>query len=135
MTEAYKLAYAQVEKIVNFLPEAQKDKIPNKILDFLDYNKDDTVVVKNDIPLTDQDITEEAKAIIANIYRDYLATDYEKERIMAKQDGDLHRLYDIQDIFNKRKSINPKEENDLVEYKETKFKAFIRKLKKLLRIN
>ena len=61
----------------------------------------------------EQDILEETKAIFANIFRDYWATPYQKERIEAKEKYDRQKLeeekmkkYNPEDIFKKKQQIN-----------------------------
>lgn len=131
MTEVYKVAYAEAEKIISLLPKSQKSKIPNKILEFLASNRDENIKIDTITPLVNQDISNEAKAIIANIYRDYLATDYERQRIVKKQEADIAEEYNIEKVFNKRKA--EKTENvvntEMIEYKE----SFVTKIMKKVR--
>lgn len=134
MTEKYKVSYAQVEKILRFLSKEERKKIPQEILLFLDENKNEKVTIRRDKPLIEQDVTEEAKAIIANLYRDYLATEYEKARIIEKQNYDIIQRYNLDNIFNNRnKQANntfiPNNDKEIIEYKESILKMIIRKIK------
>jgi hypothetical protein len=43
-------------------------------------------------PLEEQNLSNEAKAIIANIFKKYWATEYQKERIEAKEKYDIEQL-------------------------------------------
>ena len=52
------------------------------------------------------------KAILANIFRDYWATPYQKERIEAKEKYDLNKLEE-----EKREKYNP---DNIFKYKEEK---------------
>lgn len=131
MTEVYKMAYGEVEKIVALLPEIQKRKIPNKILMFLAENKNDTIQIKKDIPLEKQDISKEAKAIIANIYRDYLAEPDKKEIIIAKQNQDMYDAFNVENILKNRKK---QKENQIVEYRKSVFENILGKIKNFLHL-
>lgn len=132
MTEAYRLAYAQVEKIISLLPEKQKKQIPSKTMMFLKENKDDRMAIRKDIPLENQDITDEAKAIIANLYRDYLAEESERETIRAKQNQELSEVFNVENILKNRKKQGGEQ---LKEYKKSVFETILGKIKGFLHIN
>lgn len=131
MTEVYRLAYAQVEKVISLLPENQRNKIPNKTLMFLIDQRDDNVVINKDIPLDEQGITDEAKAIIANLFRDYLAEENEKERIIAKQNQDMAEIFNVEKILENRKKQNKQQ---LVEYRKSIFDTVLGKIKGFLHL-
>ena len=87
-------------------------------------------------------MSDEAKAIIANIFKKYWATDYQKERIEAKEKYDLEQLekekyerYNPNDIFKNREQSNSEanasEAVEMVEYKESVFKKLFNKIKNL----
>jgi len=87
--------------------------------------------------MIDADIT---KAVLANIFRDYWATPYQKERIEAKEKYDLEKLeeekrqqYNADNIFkNKKEEIVVENTNLPVEIKkETFFKKLISFIKGL----
>ena len=72
----------------------------------------------------EQDLLEETKAIFANIFRDYWATPYQKERIEAKEKSDRQKLeeekaqkYNPDDIFKKKnaESVIENTEKDTIE--------------------
>lgn len=132
MTEAYRFAYAQVEKIIALLPEKQKSKIPSKTMIFLKENKNDNVIIRKDIPLEDQGITQEAKAIIANLYRDYLAEENERETIRARQNQELSEVFNVENILKNRKKQSGEQ---LKEYKKSVFETILGKIKGFLHIN
>ena len=60
----------------------------------------------------EQDLLDETKAILANIFRDYWATPYQRERIIAKEKYDRQKIedekrikYNSNDIFTKRNAV------------------------------
>lgn len=53
-------------------------------------------------PFEQQQMLEKTKAVFANIFRDYWATDYQKERIKAKERYDREKIEE-----EKRKKYNP----------------------------
>ena len=77
----------------------------------------------------EQEMSEITKAILANIFRDYWATPYQKERIEAKEKYDLEKLeeekrekYNPDNIFKNKKEEKVVENTNLpVEIKKENF--------------
>lgn len=141
----YAKAYKEVMEILRYIPEEDRAKIPKKKLEFYEANMDCTYPYKVDTSkeFEKQVMLDETKAILANLFRDYWATPYQKERIEAKEKFDLEKLeeekrakYNSADLF-KNKKIHQKTvlaEQSLVELKkETFFQKLIRFLKKVKR--
>jgi hypothetical protein len=95
----------------------------------------------------EQELLDETKAIFANIFRDYWATPYQKERIEAKEKYDRQKIeeekkakYNPDDLFKKDITKNICENkisetlNLPVEYKETFYQKFLNFIKKLFKI-
>lgn len=92
----------------------------------------------------EQNLLEETKAIFANIFRDYWATPYQKERIELKEKIDRENIeqekrkqYNPDDIFKNRKNTNQEYQeakNNLIIYIENKFKKLLNKIMKILHI-
>ena len=137
MEDNYPKAYKEVIEILNFVPKESVDKIPQIMIDTLKTKMDENYDFKVDInkSFEEQNLLDETKAIFANIFRDYWATPYQKERIEAKEKYDRQKIeeerkekYNL-DIFNKRKvkndTINEQQEqenNNLpIEVKKEKF--------------
>ena len=137
MEENYQKAYREVIEILNFVPKESVNKIPQTMIDMLKTKMDKNYDFKVDInkSFEEQKLLDETKAIFANIFRDYWATPYQKERIEAKEKYDRQKIeeerkekYNL-DIFNKRKvkndTINEQQEqenNNLpIEVKKEKF--------------
>jgi len=120
MEDNYPKAYKEVIEILNFVSKESVDKIPQTMLDTFKAKMDENYDFKVDInkSFEDQELLDETKAIFANIFRDYWATPYQKERIEAKEKYDRQKLeeeklkkYNPDDIFNKRKVNNDEEES------------------------
>ena len=95
--------------------------------------------IDNNKPIQEQDMMEETKAILSNIFRDYFANDYQKQRILAKEKSDLQKIeqikkekYDPYKILEKRNK-NKVEIKELVVYKYSYLKELIKKIKKLFK--
>ena len=93
----------------------------------------------------EQDLLDETKAIFANIFRDYWATPYQKERIMAKEKYDRQKIekeklekYNPNDLFKKTKTNEEKAEisNLPIEVKKENFyEKIINFFKKIFHID
>ena len=115
-----------------------------EVIEVLKYTKRKDYDFKIDTSKTleEQNLSDEAKAIIANIFKKYWATDYQKERIEAKEKYDMeqlekekHEKYNPDDIF-KRRQTNMQTESisdnvSIVEYKIPVFKRLMDKIKGL----
>lgn len=106
MQDNYPKAYKEVIEILNFVPKESVNKIPQIMLDTfkakMDKEHDFTVDINKSFD--EQNLLDETKAIFANIFRDYWATPYQKERIQAKENYDRQKIEQ-----EKRKQYNPNE--------------------------
>ena len=137
MEDNYPKAYKEVIEILNFVPKESVDKIPQTMIDTFKAKMDQNYDFKVDInkSFEEQELLDETKAIFANIFRDYWATPYQKERIETKEKYDRQKIeeekkakYNPDDIFNKRNKIDIEERieesntNNLpIEVKKEKF--------------
>lgn len=137
MEDNYPKAYKEVIEILNYVPQESVNKIPQTILDTFKVKMDKKYDFKIDInkSFEEQDLLDETKAILANIFRDYWAAPYQKERIEAKEKYDRRKIeeekkskYNPDDIFNNRKKETVQENivesdvnNLLIEVKKEKF--------------
>lgn len=142
ITKEYAMAYTEVIEILKYVPDEDVRKIPEEKLEFYKNNMDNEYTYKLDMTkeFEEQEMSEITKAILANIFRDYWATPYQKERIEAKEKYDLEKLeeekreqYNPDNIFkNKQEEIVVENTNLPVEIKkETFFKKLISFIKGL----
>jgi hypothetical protein len=149
MEDNYSKAYKEVMEILNFVPKESVDKIPQTMIDTFKTNMDQNYDFKVDInkSFEEQELLDETKAIFANIFRDYWATPYQKERILEKEKYDRQKLeeekktkYNPDDLFKKKKI----EENEKVEEisnlpievkKKNFYEKIIKFFKKIFRID
>lgn len=148
MEDKYQKAYKQVIEILKYVPQESVDKIPQEMIKTFKINMDDKYDFKIDISKSfeEQDILEETKAILANIFRDYWATPEQKERILEKEKNDREieenikrEKYNPDDLFKKKQKViqqNEEIQNNLpVEIKKEKFyEKIINFLKKIFHI-
>ena len=149
MKDKYPKAYKQVIEILKYAPQEIVDKIPQKMIKTFKTNMDDKYDFKIDISKSfeEQDVLEETKAILANIFRDYWATPEQKERILEKEKNDREieenlkrEKYNPDDLFKKKQKVIQQNEeiqsNFPVEIKKEKFyKKIINFMKKRFHIS
>lgn len=149
MESNYPKAYKEVIEILKYVPKESVEKIPQTMLDTLNSKMDNTYNFSIDInkSFEEQKLLEETKAILANIFRDYWATPYQKERIEAKERYDRQKIEEEKkantnyDIFKKDNNEESKENevsnsNLPIETKKEKFyEKIIDFFKKIFHIN
>lgn len=147
ITKEYAMAYKEVVEILKYVPEEDVAKISKEKLGFYRENMDKEYDYKIDETkeFEEQEMLDITKAILANIFRDYWATPYQRERILAKEKYDLEKLeeekrekYNPDNLF-KNRNQNITEEKDvpqtvsIVKYKESIFKKIINKIKNIFK--
>jgi len=140
ITKEYARAYTEVIEILKYVPNEEVKKIPKEKLDFYNSNMDNEYNYKIDMTkeFEEQEMSEITKAILANIFRNYWATPYQKERIEAKEKYDLEKLeeekreeYNTDNIFkNKQHEMIVGNRNLPAEIKK---KSFLKKLVNFIR--
>lgn len=117
----YTKAYKEIVEILKYVPEESVNKIPKEMRDMFEVEQSKTYDFQIDTGKTfeEQELLEETKAILANIFRDYWATPYQRERILAKEKYDRQIIeeekkikYNTNDIFNKRNKKLSKEKTE-----------------------
>lgn len=135
ITKEYAMAYTEVIEILKHVPDEDVNKIPKEKLEFYKANMDTEYKYKLDMTkeFEEQEISDITKAILANIFRDYWATSYQKERIEAKEKYDIEKLeeekrekYNPDNVFKNNKEETFVENTNLPV--EIKKKTFFKKL-------
>lgn len=144
MINTYAKAYTEVLEILKCLPDEELNNIPKEEIEFYEKNKDQNYIYKyNPLKsLKEQNISREANAILVTIFRDFFATDNQKEKlnkILIKNEEiyneKLKEKYNIDNVFKtKNKDVEQKENIAIIEYKESVFKRVIKKIKDILHI-
>lgn len=143
----YANAYSEVLGILKFISKEDYEKIPNSKIELFEINQNKEYIFQYDPDRTleEQNVSKRAKAIIGLLFRDYWATDEQKDKIIRKQNYDRQILeeqkksmYDVEKIFKKRSYENDIKENEEVKemlvYKETFFRKCINKIKSFFKI-
>lgn len=135
-----KNAYKEVYTILQELNEEEYNKIPPEIIEAIraNMNEEYEYELNDELELKDHQMLPQTKAILFNIFRDYLATPEQKEKIIRMQNEERQKneikkqkQYNT-DVFErkpKEKSVQNQQENtQLIEYKENIFKKILNKI-------
>jgi hypothetical protein len=142
----YANAYSEVLGILKFISKEDYEKIPESKIELFkaNSNKEYNFVYNPEKTLDEQNVSKRAKAIIGILFRDYWATEVQREKIIRKQKNDRlileekkKSLYDVENIFKKRNTSNEtqvKEEvTEMTIYKESFITKFLNRIKKLFK--
>lgn len=136
--------YTEVYTILQELNEEEYNKIPLEIIETLkaNMNKEYDYELDEEKELKEQPMLPQTKAILLNIFRDYLSTPEQKEKIIKMQNEERQKnelkkkkKYDVNVFENKTKEKlkqTNNQENELVKYKENIFTKIINKIKSCL---
>ena len=136
-----KNSYTEVYTILQDLDDEEYNKIPPVLIKTLEenMNKDYEYEIDDDLELKDHKMLPETKAILFNLFRDYLATSEQKQKIIKMQNEERtknelkkQQKYET-DIFKNKKVEQQtnaiQEEKSLIKYKENIFQKIINKIK------
>lgn len=129
----YANAYSEVLEVLNHMSKEDYNKIPKDTLEMFQTNCNNEYQFRYDLnkKFEEQGISKRAKLILAILFRDYWATPYQKEKIIAKQNYERQKLeqqkfekYNPERLFeNKRQPIIEKVKNisSMIEVKKEKW--------------
>lgn len=140
LTATMRIAYAQVDSFLAMLEEKYVEMVPRNIRYFFKQEMDTTYdkPVVPDVPIKNQNLTDEALALIAYLNLNYWCQDAEEKEELKKKYIENEEKYNEEvknnqhgadDIFKSKfdeeeseqiEEIN-KEENELIEYKKESF--------------
>ena len=84
-------AFADVSIIIQMMPKTMRQKINPKFIRFIESNKDTEYksYINKNIPLKNQNLTENTKTLLALIYRDYLCSTSMREELLLKEQQEI----------------------------------------------
>ena len=97
----YENAFSEVYSIINILDEKLRYRIPNEIYNMIKYKMNENYIFQfdNNKSIDKQNISNEAKSIIALLYKNYMCSDEEK---IKWQEYDRFKAKLISKYKNKR---------------------------------
>lgn len=150
MTDEYRNACTEVYTILSYLNEEEYSKISPNVIKVIKENRNMEYIfdIDWDIELKEQKLLTETRAILFNIFRDYLATPEQKEKIInmqekERQENELKKREKYNSDIFQNKKVYRKEENiqkiendnnkDMIVYKENFFSKIINKIKRIFK--
>lgn len=124
----YRCAYKETIMIIDSLEENVKELIPKEKIEFYKKHMDEEHNFEIDYNKTiaEQNILYPTKCILANLFKEYIANEQDKKKILEKEKEELIEIekekrerYNPDDIFKKQSTTSKKEvSTDLVVKKE-----------------
>ena len=142
MKSKYDNAFTEVYTILSYLDIDEYKKIPKEIIEVIEnnMNNDYEYEMNEDVDLNKQPMLPETKAILFNLFRDYLSTPEQRKKIINMQKKDMQKIEDDKrkkysaNVFdNVSNDKNTKLENDnesLVKVNNNIFKKIMDGIKK-----
>ena len=136
----YYNAYNEVLAIIEYMDEEERNMIPEaKIRALREHANPDYIFNYNpEVSINDQDISNEAKALIVYLFEKYIATDEQKEvltrqkqKAIAKDQENKKKKFSV-NVFENKFSEPVSKEESLVVHTETIFQKIMRFIKSLL---
>ena len=132
MERAYEEAFTEVEEVLKLMPIDLVSRIPAQLRQTISENKATNYKIVIKEPLEEPKLKKETIVILGLIYRDFLASPEEREKLQIKDSEELRKIeqqmqeqYDVNNVFNNKKRYKILEENqnskDLTLYKEPNF--------------
>lgn len=143
----YKKALVEVDAVLSCLDYNEYKKIPANIIDAIENNKDEEYTYDYDEELEYEDwsLMPETKAILYNIFKQYLATEEQRKYLQQKERLENYKIesekikkYNSENLFKKEKGqetekVVQEENNKLTVKRDSSFKKFLEKLKSIFR--
>lgn len=145
--EEYAVACTEVLEILNYISKEDYNKVPRDVIQVLEKNKkDDIVFLYNPWKdINEQKMSETGRVMLASFFRDYWATDEQRNKIKAFQNNKRYQIEEENkqkyntDIFKNRNTtinesqIDQTRNMQLVEYKGNIFMKILGFFKKMFR--
>lgn len=124
--ESYRKALAEVDTIIENMPRELVLKIPNQLKQVLKEEKDGNYKPEINHLVMKNDMLPETTVILGLIYRDFLCSQLEKEKLQLQDTQALQKIkkeeqeqkFDYENLFPKHEKIQKAQTQLLVEVKE-----------------
>ena len=138
----YRIAYSEVLEILKYISKEELNKIPSNMIEMFKANAstESKFVYNPEKTVKEQNVSEIARTIIAILFRDYWATETQREKILSKQNYDRKKIqeemYSQDNLFKRKKEVIQENSTvqQLVLYKEPIFRRIFNKILTFLRL-
>ncbi len=144
MKEIYKDAFSEVDAILSIMPSTLLSKIPLKLKQLITEYKNINYRPLIEEPIENHELKDETKIILSLIYRDFLCSNEEKEKLkirdaqkLKEEEEKLREKYNPDTIFKNKKIETIEDKSNtvaIIEYKEPLFKRIVNKTKSIFNI-
>ena len=132
----------KVETEEQIVQKEELNKIPSNMIEMFKANAstESKFVYNPEKTLKEQNVSEIARTIIAILFRDYWATETQREKILSKQNYDRKKIqeemYSQDNLFKRKKEVIQENSTvqQLVLYKEPIFRRIFNKILTFLRL-
>lgn len=140
----YANAYTEVLEILKYVSNEEYNKISKELLDLFNENKNTNYKFNYDPSKTlqEQNVSSKAKTIIAILFRDYWATEEQRNKILEKERKDRILIeqekfakYDINNIFKNNKNDTFQNSSNLPIEQVNIFTKIIKFIKRTIKKN
>ena len=140
MDNVYSQAFTEVLEVLKNSEKSIISKIPANFIDFLNKYKDKNYMVEIDFSDENWDdkVKKETQALLALIYRDYIVSQKDRERLLIEEreeqkriENEIREKYNLDNLFKERVDNNTNNNVEIVKYKESILKKFKNKLKRI----
>ena len=139
-----KQTFSDISIIIKMMPKSMQSKINPKFINFIENNKDYSYKssIDKNTPIKNQVLSSNTQTMLALIYRDYLCSDEEREKLLSHEKQELEKIeeekrkkYKI-NFEKKNSSQDTSVSNALIAYKkENILTKLVNIIKKFLNFN
>lgn len=116
MERVYEEAFYEVYEVLKLMPIDLRSKIPMQFRQAISENKAKNYKADIHEPLKEQELKKETVIILGLIYRDFLASPEERERLQRSDSEELQKLEQgMKEQYDIKQKLN---NNQLIVYKE-----------------
>ncbi len=149
MENSLSKAYTEVLLILSYMEQKYVDKIPKKLLELLNEEKDKNYQPKisPNIPLAEQNLQRKTLALLAMFNLNYWCEDENEKKELLKMysendkkiETEMREKYNPDNLFKKKEKVSQndeikKESTELIEYKEQNiFKKILNRIMKFFK--
>ena len=143
VSENYKKAFVELEAVLKCLNYDDYNKIPKNLINEIEQNKDKEYKYEynENLEYYKWNFLPETKALLYNIFKNYLATEKQIEDLRRKELIEINKLeeekkkkYNTENIFkNSQQEKTNKKYNKIIKYKESFIKRIFRKIKSIFK--
>lgn len=143
MKQQYKEAFAEIDEIFKLMPIQLLNKIPTNFRNMINSEKSTDYKVRISEPFEEQELKEETIIILGLIYRDFLCSDEERQKLKARDaeklkeaEEELRQKYNPDNIFKKKKEdLEPNEIKSIAIIPEEKwYQKIFNKIKGIFKV-